>query len=102
MKHIELRQLQDARRPTSDPLYEMDYRSIIDQAIRVPLDRQGGATIDEMRRGIRVLDALDRANGTLELEDADWEFLRNKVEHFPWGTIDRRFVQFFDDVMQAT
>lgn len=87
MKQIPLKTLDD-----------IDYRELIVQVVRVPLDRQQGATIDEMRRGIRVLDALDRADGTLELEDADWEHLRDKVRHFPWGMVDRRLLEFCDDV----
>ena len=104
MKKIVLITLPDPRYEPSDPLYAInliDYRVVIEQAVRVPLDRQNGATIDEMRRGIRILDALDRANGQLELEDADWDFLKQKVERMPWAQVDRRFVQFYDDVMQA-
>jgi hypothetical protein len=104
VKHIELRSLPDPRFSVDDPLYApnvITYASIIEQAVRIPLDRQSGATIDEMRRGIRVLDALDHANGSLELEDADWEFLRQKVERMPWSQVDRRFVRFYDDVMSA-
>lgn len=98
MKHIELLEF-PGEPPNTVPI---SYRTIVEQAVRIPLDRQNGATIDEMRKGIRVLDALDRANGSLELEDADWEFLKTKVEKMPWAAVDRRFVQFYDDVMQAT
>lgn len=76
---------------------------IVEQAIRIPLDRQNGATIDEMRKGIRVLDALDATrDDVLELEDADWEFLKSKVERYPWAGTDRRFLQFYDDITGAT
>lgn len=111
MKRILLRSLPDPRFPRGDPQYEsmrVDYRSLIEQAIRVPLDRQQGATIDEMRRGIRVLDALDKVTWSstdgdiLELEDADWQFLKTKVEKMPWAMVDRRFVMFYDEVMEAT
>jgi len=100
MKRIALLSLADAH-GEAPPI---DYRLLIESAIKVPLDRQNGATIDEMRRGIRVLDALDRAIGDapLELEDADWEHLVAKVEHMPWGSVDRRFVRFHDDVLEAT
>lgn len=107
MKRIYLRSLPDPRFPhPGDPGYEpnrLDYRALIDQAIRIPLDRQNGATIDEMRRGIRVLDALDGAQGgVLELEDADWQHLKEKVEKMPWAMVDRRFIQFHDDITGAT
>lgn len=106
MKRIKLLSLPDPRLTPGDPLWEpnrVDYRDIIENAIRFPLDRQTGATVDEMRKGIRILDALDRAQGdVLELEDADWDFLKQKVEKFPWAGTDRRFLRFYDDVTGAT
>jgi len=106
MKRIPLRSLADPRFPEGHEQYEpnrLDYRVLIEQVIRVPLDRQQGATIDEMRKSIRVLDALDKADpgGVLELEDADWEHLRTKTERMPWAMVDRRFVKFYDDVVGA-
>lgn len=106
MKRIALRTLPDPRFPSGHPDYEanlVEYRSLIEQALRVPLDRQAGATIDEMRKAIRVLDALDSAqDDVLTLEDADWETLKAKVEKMPWAMVDRRFIQFNDDIMDAT
>jgi hypothetical protein len=106
VKRIKLLSLPDPRFPVGDPEYEanrVDYASIIEQCIRVPLDRSTGATIDEMRKGIRVLDALDaRVGDVIQLEDADWEFLKQKVEKMPWGMTDRRLVRFYDDVFSAT
>jgi hypothetical protein len=104
MKHIELITLPDPRYQPGDQLYDINlvnYRTIIEQAVRLPLDRAAGASIDEMRKGIRILDALESSNGTLELEDADWDYLRLKVDRMPWAQTDRRFVQFYDDVMGA-
>jgi hypothetical protein len=106
MKRIALLSLPDPKFSPSDPGYEanrVDYRVLCEQCIRVPLDRQSGASIDEMRRGIRVLDALDRAKDeVLELEDADWEHLVEKVKRMPWGMVDRRFIRFYDDVCLAS
>jgi len=107
MKRIALLSVPDPRFPDpSDPSYEanrLDYRAVIEQVIRNPLDRQNGISMDEMRKGIRVLDALDAAQeGVLALEDADWEHLKAKVEHMPWGMVDRRIVQFYDDITRAT
>lgn len=106
MKRIYLRSLPDPRFTVGTPEWEanrVDYRNLIEQAIRVPLDRQTGATIDEMRKSIRVLDALDASlHDVLALEDADWAFLKTKVERMPWAMVDRRFVLFTDDVLEAT
>jgi|SRR5215472_12076833 len=107
MKRIALLSVPDPKFASpSDPNYEanrVDYRNLVEQAIRLPLDRNAGASIDEMRKGLRVLDALDAVkDGVLALEDADWEFLKTKVEKMPWAITDRRFVQFYDDIHDAT
>jgi hypothetical protein len=102
MKRILLKSVPDPK----DPLNEanrVDYRALVEQVVRIPLNRQTGATIDEMRKGIRVLDALDSSvDDVLVLEDADWQILKDKVEAFPWGMVDRRLVAFYDDVVSAT
>jgi hypothetical protein len=106
MKRILMREMPDPRFQQGEPGYKenfLHYRDMIEQAIRVPLNREKGADIDEMRKGIRVLDAVDRSkDNVLELEDADWEHLRDKVKVVPWAMIDRRFVEFYDDIMGAT
>ncbi|HYW86939.1 MAG TPA: hypothetical protein VFB50_04170 [Chloroflexota bacterium] len=106
MKRIRLLSLPDPRIDRADPQYDaavVDYRTLVEAALRVPLDRQNGATIAEMRKSMRVLDALDCSeNGILELEDADWQVLKDKVEKMPWAMVDRRILEFCDDVMEAT
>jgi hypothetical protein len=89
MKRIVLR-LQD----------DLDWAQIIREVIRRPLDPKSGADIDEIRRGVRVLDALDQADGALELEDADWEHLKIKTLAMPWAIIDKRILEFVDDVTE--
>jgi hypothetical protein len=103
MKRILLKSLPDPHDPTGSGSNRIDYRELIEQVVRVPLNRQTGATIDEMRRSIRVLDALEAASdGVLVLEDSDWQVLRDKVEVFPWGMVDRRLLAFYDDVVGAS
>src|SRR5262245_12714966 len=81
----------------------MHWADIIRQVVRAPLNRQQGADIDEIRRSLRVLDAVDRATSDeLELEDADWQVLKDKVVGMRWGVIDERLVQFHDDIVGAT
>jgi len=95
MKHIPLRTLPDAR------LGDIVYQDVLREVCRRPLDPQKGANIEEMRQSIRCLDALDSANGTLELEDSDYEHLVQKLKGQPWNVVDKRLVTLFDDVMAA-
>jgi len=81
----------------------MAWADVIRQVIRRPLDSQRGADIDELRRGIRVLDALDAAKDrVLALEDADYDHLKAKTLAMQWGLVDRRVLSFIDDVLGAT
>jgi hypothetical protein len=93
MKKIPLRTLPDPR------LGDIVYQDVLREVVRRPLDPQRGATIEEMRQSIRVLDALETSNGTLELEDSDYEHLVQKLKAQPWNVVDKRLVTLFDDVV---
>jgi hypothetical protein len=86
---------------SEEGLPDIVYAQVLREVLRRPSDPQKGADIAEMRRSIRVLDALDAANGTLELEDADYDHLKTKITAMPWNVIDRRIVQLVDDVTGA-
>ena len=83
-------------------LGEIRYAEVLREVVRRPLDPQRGADITEMRQSIRVLDALETANGTLELEDSDYAHLREKLERMSWSVVDKRLVQLVDEVLNAT
>jgi len=106
VKRIQLRNLPDSRFPPGTPEFSqnlMAWDEAIRQVIRKPLDPQKGAEVEEIRKGIRVLDALDNAkDGVVELEDADWEHLKTKVQAMQWAFVDKRILQFIDDVMDAS
>jgi hypothetical protein len=102
MKHIRLRILPDPLSGPNTPDNVIAWADVIRQCIRRPLDPQKGVDVEEMRRGIRVLDAVDACQTeTLELEDADWEHLVAKVKAMQWAIVDRRILLFIDDVMSA-
>jgi hypothetical protein len=104
MKRIQLRVIPDDRATPGTAEYTanvLDWSEAIRQVLRRPLDPQKGADIEELRRSIRVLDALEVANGTLELEDADWDHLCQKVRAMQWAFVDRRIVHLIDDVLDA-
>jgi hypothetical protein len=81
------------------------YAEAIRTVIRQPLDTNRGVSIDEMRKGIRILDKLDEAekvnDGQLSLEDADYEHLKQKIEAMSWGMVDRHLLEFIDSVLAA-
>ena len=99
MKAIRLRTVQSG---PSDVEGELEWAEVIRQVIRKPKDASKGVEIEEMRKSIRVLNTLEKSNGVLELEDADWEHLKEKTLAMQWGIVDSRIVQFVDEVLTAT
>jgi hypothetical protein len=100
MKRILLRVLPPGKDTGAD--FDMDWKNIIAQVMRRPLDQERGIEIDEMRKSIKILDLVEKSNGVLELEDADWELLKQKTLAMPWAVVDPRIVQFHDEVVMAT
>ena len=60
-------------------------------------------SIDEMRRRIHIMDALDKADdqGMLTLEDADHQVLLEAVTTFPWNRAHRSLVAMIDAITSA-
>jgi hypothetical protein len=77
------------------------YGDFIRTIVRQPMNKEKGVDIDEMRKGIRILDKLDASNGVLELEDADYNHLKAKLETMTWGMVDRNLLEFIDTVLNA-
>jgi len=86
---------------SADGVGDIVYADVLREIIRRPSDPQKGADIAEMRRSIRLLDALEASNGELRLEDADYELLKAKTLAMPWNLIDRRIIELVDDVTDA-
>lgn len=59
---------------------------------------QAGFTPDEMRKRIKVLDVLEKSEGTLELEDADSEVLKACVKEMKWALLNKDVLALCDEV----
>jgi hypothetical protein len=54
-----------------------------------------------MRSAIRVLDALEKADGVLELEDADHAWLVTRMQSARFGMVHPAIVEFVDDITEV-
>lgn len=82
---------------------EAPFKSIevITLVVKQPVQGQG-INADDMRRRVRLLDALEKADGdSLLLEDADHAVLVRLINGFQFGTADRRLLQIIDDIADA-
>jgi hypothetical protein len=65
---------------------------------------QKALSVDEMRRRVRILDALDNLPNDAEsmhLEDEDVKTLIAAIDAFPWASANRHLLAIIDDVIKA-
>jgi hypothetical protein len=84
----------------SDIEPELNYRDMITTLMRHP--NREGLTIDDVRKGLKVLDALEETEvGDLYLEDADHSYLIQKLNAFKWPFASKAILEFHDDLTKA-
>lgn len=83
-----------------------EFQGIKTRDILAMVASQGGGNAvraDDMRKRVRILDALDRdeKGPGLVLEDADHAVLRSLVADFPFSGASRDLLTIIDDVLDA-
>ena len=97
MKHIDLKVV-DVIDP-SGKHDALDYRRVLVGIVSLPSDPRAGIKVDEIRRSIRVLDAIEAGNENgFDIEDADFDFMCTKVRSATFNFAHRAFVQFVEDI----
>lgn len=68
-----------------------------------PLDPRSGMAVEELRRSVRLLDRLERAaTDYVDLEDADWLYLKQKISSgLRLIKADREVLALIDEVENA-
>lgn len=72
---------------------DVDYFKLIESCVNVTPEK--GFTVKEMKKRLRVLDALN-GDKTAEIEDADFKVLKNCVEQMKWAIMHKEIVDFVD------
>lgn len=78
----------------------IDMKSVLKTLVSLP-PKGGSMNLEDVRRGVKLLDMLDAAKDVVLLEDADWRFLRAKVEGAPYSVADKRILEIADAVIGA-
>ncbi len=77
----------------------LNYKNELKTVFKTPADPRVGAEIEEMRKSIRILDALDKVQGNvLELEDADYAYLQDRMRKAKFGMVHPAVVDFIDEM----
>lgn len=77
------------------------YKDMLTVLMETPSDPQRGAGIDEVRKSIRVLDVLERSGDVLELEDADFAYVLERVRNARFTASNKVFVDFVEHFEKA-
>ena len=79
------------------------YRELMLTIAKTPKDARAGATFDEMRKTLPLLDALDEAEGEefVILEDEWWRELRDKAKVHRFRTSTHELVEFMHVIEKA-
>lgn len=80
-----------------EPIRYATYADLARLCVDAPI--QGGFNATDIRKRWHLIDALDAAEKSIELEDADVELLIACVKPMRWGLNVRDFVTFEDDVL---
>jgi hypothetical protein len=75
------------------------YSELLQVCLDVP--PQGGFTTTEMKARLKVSTALDKANGHIELEDADYNKLVELVKDMKWGVVAQELVDMEEALLNA-
>ena len=59
---------------------------------------QGGYTIDEMRSRFKLMDVIEKAEGELNLEDADYEKLKTLMSEMRWAVLSPFIMKTCDEL----
>ena len=80
------------------PEQTIKYEDLIKNSVNYISREQGGLNVEQQRQRIKILDALEKAKGTLELEDSDASILQQLVKDTKWLVVNKGIIQFADDV----
>lgn len=62
----------------------------------------GSYKIEEVRIACKIIDKIEAADGELSLEDAEYTFLKQRVQKQEWVKASPHIVGFVDRVLGAT
>ena len=74
----------------------LDYKALLQAILESPLDPTKGTSIGEIRRSVRVLDAIDNMEESLQLEDADFEYMLERIRNAKFTSNNQVFIDFVD------
>ena len=96
-KEIELKEVEIEKNGVKETF---SYKAYIERILDTP-DPGQGFSLGDIRIVNKIQKQLDLANGTLVLEEQQWNFLKKKLETFRWGAAHPEIESFGDCILKA-
>ena len=96
-KEIELKEVEIEKNGVKE---KFSYKSYIERILDTPTAGQG-FSLGDVRLCNKIQKQIDAANGTLVLEEQQWNFLKKKLEDFRWGAAHPEIETFGDAILKA-
>lgn len=61
-----------------------------------------GYTIEDVRLGMKILDRIEASKDALELEDAEYNWLRGRISNTKWARLGPDIVHFVEAIEGAS
>lgn len=100
MKHVSLKVV-DCKDPSGKP-FVLNYKTNLIGIMSLPLDPRGGIKVDEIRKSLRVLDAIANGNDDgFDIEDADFDHMCQKVKNATFQFVHQAFADFVEETCSS-
>lgn len=77
----------------------LTYAGLLQIVVKQP--KQGGYGIDDLTNRLAIIHVLDSANGTIELEDAHYKYIKPLVEKMTWNVLHKDLLTFTNDILSV-
>ena len=78
-----------------------DYKEMLLLVLRQPKDPRQGVCYDEMRKSLALMETVEKATGTLLVEEEEWNELASRVKTFPFVMSHPELLEFMEAVLEA-
>jgi len=78
---------------------EKKYSEIIFDHCKTPNNPEKGFSYEEIKQITRIETVCDKTKESLEVEDADLDFIKNKIKKANWGFYDKNIIDFVEYII---
>lgn len=78
---------------------EFNDKSLIKEVINIP--PREGITVEQMSQRIKLLDKVEAAQETLELEDADFTAIKELIQNYRFGIVSKHVLKLCEKFTEA-